>query len=64
LVWKSDISFGDKALGLKKPAADVIHYCQLGKLAVERHINDLDFSCQNDTCEKSANFKGLGFGNP
>ena len=34
LVWKSDIWFGDKGLGLKETVIDVIHYCQLGKLAV------------------------------
>src|SRR5215470_4040244 len=33
-VWKSDISFGDKALGPKAIVADALHYCQLGKLAV------------------------------
>src|SRR5215467_13668435 len=33
LVWKSDIWFGDKALGLKSTVADVIRYCQLGKMA-------------------------------
>ena len=38
LVWKSDIWFGDKALGLKETAGDVIHYCQLGKMAVVRTI--------------------------
>src|SRR5215468_2474817 len=31
LVWKSEMWFGDKALGLKEPGADVIHYCQLPK---------------------------------
>src|SRR5215831_4339120 len=35
--------FGDKALRLKATVADVIHYCQLGKLAVMRHINNLRF---------------------
>src|SRR5262249_35692202 len=34
LVRKSDIWFGYKALGLKETAADVLHHCQLGKLAV------------------------------
>jgi hypothetical protein len=34
LVWKSDIWFGDKALVLRATVADVIHHCQLGKLAV------------------------------
>src|SRR5262245_34767017 len=34
LVWKSDMWFGDKALVLRATVADVIHYCQLGKLAV------------------------------
>ena len=29
LVWKSDIWFGEKALGLKATIGDVIHYCQL-----------------------------------
>src|SRR5262249_35922057 len=32
LVWKSDIWFGDKAVGLKATVVGVIHYCQLGKL--------------------------------
>ena len=35
LVWKSDISFGDKALGLKATLSGVIHYCQLGKLNID-----------------------------
>ena len=34
LVWKFDIRFAYKALGVKATVADVIHYCQLGKLAV------------------------------
>jgi hypothetical protein len=34
LVWKSDMWFGDKALVLRATVADVIHYCQLGKMAV------------------------------
>jgi len=34
LVRKSDIWFGDKALDLKATVADVILYCQLGKMAV------------------------------
>jgi len=33
LVWKSDIWFGDKILDLKATVADVILYCQLGKMA-------------------------------
>jgi len=41
LVWKPDISFGDKALGLKPMVADVIHYCHLGKMDVPREINNL-----------------------
>ena len=32
LVWKSDTFFGYKALGPKATAADVNHYCQLGKM--------------------------------
>src|SRR5262245_1258738 len=40
LVWKSDMWFGDKALVLRATVADVIHYCQLGKLAVQRDTND------------------------
>ena len=35
LVWKYDIWFGDKALGLKATVAAVILYCQLGKMAVK-----------------------------
>jgi len=34
LLWKSDMWFGDKALGLKATVADIIYYCQLGKLTV------------------------------
>ena len=34
LLWKCDIWFGDKALGLKETVTDVIHYCHLGKMAV------------------------------
>ena len=33
-VWKSDISFDDKVLGLKATVTDVIHPCHLPKLAV------------------------------
>ena len=33
-VWKSDMWFGDKGLGLKATVAHVIYYCQLGQLAV------------------------------
>jgi len=42
LVWKADISFGDKALGLKATVADVIHYCQLGKM--DSHGNQKSYS--------------------
>src|SRR5262245_55704267 len=35
LVWKCDMSFGDKALVLRATVADVIHYGQLGKMAVK-----------------------------
>ena len=42
-VWKSDIWFGGKALSLKEPLADVIHYVHLGKLAVAQEINGLRF---------------------
>jgi hypothetical protein len=35
LVWKSNIGFDDKALGLKATVIDVIHYCQLGKLVFD-----------------------------
>src|SRR5262249_48683240 len=56
LVWKSDIWFGDKALGLKATIGDVILYCQLGKMAVVRYINELRFSYLNRNPQKSANF--------
>jgi len=32
---ESDMWFGDKALVLRSDRAGVIHYCQLGKLAVK-----------------------------
>src|SRR5262245_36748552 len=41
LVWKSDMWFGDKALGLKATLADVIHYCQLGKMDVKDGSTEL-----------------------
>ena len=40
---ESDMWFGDKALVLRSDMAGAIHYCQLGKLAVMRHINKLRF---------------------
>src|SRR5215813_9085900 len=42
-VWKSPIRFSDKVLRLKVPTVDNIRYCQLGKLAVVRDINELRF---------------------
>jgi len=56
LVWKSDISFGDKALGFKTTEVNLIHYCQLGKLAVMRHINTLRFFLPGQNPRKSADF--------
>jgi hypothetical protein len=56
LVWKSDIWLGDKALRLKATVAEVIHYCQLGKLAVMRNINKLRFFLPEQNLRKSANF--------
>ena len=38
---KSDIWFGDKALGLKTTVAHVIHYCQLPK-ELENRVNDFN----------------------
>ena len=40
---ESDMWFGDKALVLRRDMAGVIHYCQLGKMAVVRYINELRF---------------------
>jgi len=40
LVRKYNIWFGDKALDLKATVADVILYCQLGKLAVVTDFTD------------------------
>src|SRR5262249_44839678 len=37
LVWKSDISFRDKALGLKATVAELIHYCQLDWMKALQH---------------------------
>ena len=56
LVWKSDIWFGDKALGLKATVVNIIRYCQLGKMAVVRYINELQFFLPKQNLRKSANF--------
>ena len=37
VVWKSDMWFGDKALGLKATVTDVIHYCQLDWMKALQH---------------------------
>ena len=60
---KSDIWFGDKALGLKATVADVIRYCQLGKMDAG-DISRVRFSHFNKTRENRPISKGLGFGNP
>ena len=41
LLWKCDIWFGDKALGLKESGVDVIYYCQLPK-ELENRVSDFN----------------------
>ena len=56
LVWKSAIWFGYKALGPKARAADVNHYCQLGKMAVV--TRDLRFT-EIKVTEASSDSEGV-----
>ena len=58
--WKHDKWFNGKALIRKAREVDSIHYCQLGKMDVFLHVNDLPFFSHQKPTENRAIFKIFG----